>query len=71
MNSITDDLVIACDEILNTTETVLINSKDVEVAYRLGYILRTLLVTILIFKIVAICYYCLKYRSKQKDILPY
>lgn len=30
-----DDLVIACDEIVNTSETVLINSNDKNATYEL------------------------------------
>ena len=61
-----------CDKIMNTPETVSINSNNKNITYRMNcYILPPIsLVTTLLLNIVIICYYCMKHRSKQKGILP-
>ena len=54
----------------NVRSVVPINSDDKKVRHEIDYfILYTfLLVTILLFLITLICYYCTNYRSKQKII---
>lgn len=58
VKSITDGLVITCDEVVNTSGTILVNSNDKKETYKMNYyILHTfLLVTILFLIIVTICY---------------
>ena len=66
--SIADDKVIACDEIVSVTNSVITN---VTITYKMDcYILHTfLLVTICLYIIAIICYHYAKYRSKQKIIV--
>ena len=67
LKSITDDLVITCDEVikgLNTGSTSL-NDKTSDI------LLSFLLVTILLLISVTIYYSFIKQRSQQKEILPY
>ena len=73
MKSITNDLVITCDKIVDTPETVLINSNDKKATYKIkDHIEHTfLLVTILLLKIVTIYYILHKTSIKKKNILPY
>ena len=56
----------------NTTSTVSINSDDEKVRYKLDrYIFaHFLLVIILIFIMVIICYHYTKHKSKQKYVSP-
>ena len=69
--SIVDNSVIACNEITNATDsvksTVLINSDDKKVRYKMDYYIwhTFLLVTILIF-IYYHCYHYAKHETKQK-----
>ena len=69
---IIDDSVITCDEIIETakyvpTKIVLTNSTSTNF-----YILLTfLLVTISLLIAVSIYCYLIKYRAKQKHLLPY
>ena len=78
---ITNDSVIACDEIIsvmdiastkmtNTIATnVSINSDGRKVRYEIDcYILHSLLVIILLLIITIICYHYAKHKSKQKSI---
>ena len=63
-------MVIARDETIDTSETVLINSNYKKATNKIDHyhILQTFsLVTSLLLEIGAICYYYLK----QKEILPY
>ena len=55
----------------NVTSTVLTNSHNKKVRYKMDcYILQTvLLVIILLFIIVIICYHYAKHRSKLKNVL--
>lgn len=66
------DSVITCDEILDIQDYVE-NSNDRNVMRKMDYYIpHTLLsVVILLLTIVTICYYFIKYRLKQTDILPY
>ena len=71
--SIIDGLVTICDEILDTSETMSINSNDKKGTYKMDYyIVHTFLfvtiVTILALIIVTIC---IKHLSKAKELLPY
>ena len=66
------DSVITCDEILDIQDYVE-NSNDRNVMCKMDYYIpHTLLsVAILLLTIVTICYYFIKHRLKQTDILPY
>lgn len=66
------DSVITCDEILDIQDYVE-NSNDRNVMCKMDYYIPyTLLsVAILLLTIVTICYYFIKHRLKQTDILPY
>lgn len=54
-----------------TPETVSIGSDNKRATYKMNYYIlyKFLLVTILLLKIIIICYYPLKYRPKQKKII--
>ena len=71
--SLIDDSVIPCDEIVDTLETVSINSNDNKATHKMYYyiLLTFLLVAILLLIIVTICCYCIKHQSTQKHISLY
>ena len=75
LKSIVDDLVITCDEIIDVSNIVSINLNyekatcKMDNYYILLYFTLFLLVTILLL-IATICYYYIKNRSKQINILP-
>ena len=53
----------------NVMITVSINSDDKKVRYEIDcYLFYTLLLIILLFKIVIVCYHCTRHRSKQKGV---
>ena len=56
MKSFIDNSVITCDEIIDTAETMPINSNDKKATYKMDYYIwhTFLLVTILLLKIVII-----------------
>ena len=72
--SITDDSVIMCDEIIEETKTVPTNfneNKSVCKTQNFYIFFAFLLITITIL-IAASIYYCMiKYRAKQKHLLPF
>ena len=68
MKNIIDGSVSTCDEIINTPETMSINSSNKSITYKMDcYILSPiLLVTVLLLNIVIICYYCIKHRQNKE-----
>ena len=77
IKSFADNLVTACDEILDTSETASINSFQTEVAYKTDYFITStiLLVTMCLFLLlimVAInCYYHRKQACTTEYLVPY
>ena len=79
LKSVTDDLKIVCNEIINITgsvstnfsSTILTNFHNKKVRYKLGcyFLYKVLLVIILLFILAIICYYYSKHRSKQKKCI--
>ena len=71
--SLIDDSVIPSDEIVDTLETVSINSNDNKATHKMDYyiLLTFLLVVILLLIIATICCYCIKHQSTQKHISLY
>ena len=76
--SIMDDSAIACDEIIESynekTKTVLTNFNEKKATCKMQnfYILLAfLLITIALLKAVSIYCYLIKYRAKQKHLLPF
>ena len=74
MPSIIDDSVIKCDEILEETKTITTNfhEKIHSVKQKKIYIsVVFLLITIVLLIAVSIYCYLIKYKSKQKHLLPH
>ena len=70
LESITDSSVIACDEIIEETKSF--NKKNAICKTKNVYILLIfLLITIALLINVSIYCYLIKYKSKQKHLLPY
>ena len=70
--SIMDDSVITCDEIIEETKTVPtnFNEKKQPVKHRI-FILHFLLISIALLIAVSTCCYLIKYKIKQKHLLPF
>ena len=73
-----DDSVITCDEIIESyeeeTKTISTNFNEKKATFKTQnfYILLLfLLITIALLKAVSIYCYLVKYRVKQKDLLPF
>ena len=84
MNSIPDELVITCNEIIETvaifyndsTKTTPVNLNEKKTACKSGnfYLLFAFLsitISLLIIVSVCYCYYHIRNRAKQKHKLPY
>ena len=66
-----DDLVITCDEITDVEETNF-NEKNITCKTQIFYILVAfLLITMALLIAVSIYCYLIKYRAKQKHLLPF
>ena len=66
-----DDLVITCDEITDVEETNF-NEKNITCKTQIFYfLLAFLLITIALLIAVSIYCYLIKYRAKQKHLLPF
>ena len=68
LESIGDDSEIICDEIVNVANTVSINSDKKIARYKMSCCIlhMVLLVNILLFIIVSICFYCRKEIKRKK-----
>ena len=73
-----DNSAITCDEIIESydkkTKTVPVNFNEKEVAYKTQHfyiLLLFLSITIALFISVSIYCYLIKYRAKQKHLLPF
>ena len=73
-----DDLVITCDEVLEKYEeeikTIPTNFNEKNITYKTQsfYVLLTfLLITITLLIAVSLYCYLIKYRAKQKHLLPF
>ena len=77
LGSIIDDSVITCDEIIKTTKissTETFSSRAFptkEISTNFYILLAFLSMTIALFIVVSIYCYLVKYRKKQKHLLPY
>ena len=71
LKSIDDDSKIICDEIIDVIIAIPINSDNKKLRYKMSCcVLHTvLLVIILLFIIINICFYYIKHMSTQKNIL--
>ena len=72
--SIMDDSVITCDEIIEETKTVPtnFNEKKQPVKHRIFiFYLHFLLISIALLIAVSTCCYLIKYKTKQKHLLPF
>ena len=67
MKSVIHDSLMARDEIIDTPETVSINSNYKNVVYKMDYYIfhTLLLVTTLLLIIGTTCYYCIRHQPKQ------
>ena len=73
LKSVADDLVITHYEIINVSDTATINVHDKEATCNMDnyYVFSLFFLSLTILLLIAtIFYYCIKYRSKQKYILP-
>ena len=72
--SITDDSVITCDKIIEEKKTIPTNfNKKYAICKTKNFyfLLGFLLITIALLIAVSISFYLIKYKSKQKQLLPY
>ena len=71
--SIVDDSLITCDDLYRKKEvTTSFNEKKMTCKTKNFYILLTfLLITITLLIAISIYFYLIKYKAKQKHLLPY
>ena len=72
LGSIIDDSVITCDEIIEETKTIQTKTVSAKCATINFYILLYFLLIIISLLIAVSIYFCfIKYREKQKHLLPH
>ena len=74
VGSIGDDSMIVCDEIIEEAKAIPTNFNEKKVTCKTKkiYILLTfLLITVALLIAISKLYYLIKYRAKQKHLLPY
>ena len=74
VGSIGDDSMIVCDEIIEEAKAIPTNFNEKKVTCKTKkiYILLTfLLITVALLIAISKHYYLIKYRAKQKHLLPY
>ena len=71
-DSIDDDSVIMCDEIIKQTKTIPTNFNEKNITCKIqNFLLVFLLITIAVLIAVSIYCYLIKYRAKKKHLLPF